>query len=88
MSKIDGKSMVTSLNANVNRSIPLNKIRTKIIKYNGVDRMDQLADKHLGSPKYWWVITKINGLYANFWRLQKGSLLLIPEDVNEVLDYF
>jgi hypothetical protein len=84
---IRNRNAITSVDAHANRPLPSN-IKTRIIKYNGIERLDQLADRYLGSPKYWWVIAKMNGLYANVWRIQTGVNLVIPENVNDVLDYF
>ncbi len=88
ITSVKGRDFITSLNANINRPIPINKIKTKIIKYDGSTRLDQLAHEHLGSSQYWWVIAKINNLYGHFWRIEKGAKLLIPENVNDVLEYF
>lgn len=88
ITKVKGKETITSAAANVNREIPLNEIRTRIIKYNGKDRIDQLAEKYLGDARHWWVICKINNLYGNFWRIAPQANLLIPENVNDILDYF
>jgi len=86
--KVNGKECITSEAAFVNRDIKLNKIKTIVIKYNGVDTLDKISNQYLGSPDYWWVIAKINNLYGNIWRIEPGAKLLIPKDVSEVLGYF
>lgn len=85
---LEHRETITSADANINRKIPWDKIRTKIIQYNGVDRMDQLADKYCGHAQYWWVIALANGLWANCWRLEPGARLVVPENIQDVLDYF
>lgn len=88
VSMVDGKEMITSTSVNINRKIPTDKIKTKIIQTNDVTRLDAIAHKYLGNSRYWWVIAVINGLYGNFWRIERGSKLMIPENINDVLDYF
>ena len=84
---VDNKQMITSGDAYINRPIPIEQIKSVVIKYNG-ERMDQLAYKYLGSAHYWWIICKMNNLYGNFWRINPGTNLIIPTDIDEILSYF
>jgi len=84
---IKGKQMITSSDAYINRPIPIERIQTMVITYDGVSRLDQLAHKYLGDSQYFWVIMKLNNLW-NFWRISPGSKLVIPVNVQDVLDYF
>jgi len=86
--KIKGKDVITSASANINRRIPIDKIKTKTIEYNGIDGIDKIAHKYLGDSRYWWVIAKLNNLYGNVWRIEPGSKLIIPENKDEILDFF
>jgi len=79
--------MITPADADINREIPIEKIKTVIIEYDGHSSLDQMAQKYLGDARYWWVIAKLNNLWG-FWRIAPGSFLMLPDNVDDVLDYF
>ena len=67
-------------------TIDLSLIPHTIIKYKESDRLDQLAERFLGSATYWWAICLMNDLDNPFsYKLLPGFLLKIPNNVAPIL---
>ena len=50
-------------------------------------RLDTLAGKYLGNGRYWYILAYINNLFYP-WNIKKGSIILVPQNVQDILDYF
>jgi len=50
------------------------------------DRLDQLSYKYYGTVKYWWVIAHANKISKGSMTLESGIRLLIPTDVDTILN--
>jgi hypothetical protein len=89
ITNVNGKQMITSLNANINRNIDLSNIKLRVVQIDGSQRLDQIAYTYLGDAKYYWLIMKLNNIW-NFWRIASGAKLIVPEreSLKELLDYF
>jgi len=45
------------------------------------DRIDTLANRYYGDPRYWWVIAVANGMEILPIELNLGDILIIPSPV-------
>jgi nucleoid-associated protein YgaU len=54
-------------------------------KFKDRDRIDQLARRHLGDGKYWWVICLVNGFNTPF-DPNPGDIIRIPRNLSSVLN--
>lgn len=68
-------------------NININAIPHIVVSYSQGDRLDLLADKHLGNGAYWWIIALVNKLSWP-WGIPYGTLLKIPNSVEQILDLF
>ena len=65
----------------------LSVIPHTIIKFKETDRLDQLAERFLGSSTYWWAICLMNDLDNPFsYKLLPGFLLKIPNTIDPILN--
>ena len=65
----------------------LANIPHNIIMWKETDNMPALAEDHLGSSKYWWVICMMNNLVSPFsYDLLPGTLLKIPHEANSIIN--
>ena len=54
-----------------------------IIELNDSQRIDAIAEEHLGDGQYWWVICLLNDLVFPFGkRLLPGTILRIPSSID------
>lgn len=49
------------------------------------DKLDVLANKYYGSPRYWWVIAIANNLNDASVYITPGTQLRIPSDLPKIL---
>ena len=67
------------------------EIRSKFVTGRHVwkqgDKFHKLASQYYGDPKLWWVIAWFNKV-PNEGMLKSGKLLLIPQPLTRILDYF
>ena len=65
----------------------LDHIPYNVIMWKETDRVDALAEDHLGSASYWWVICLMNNLVNPFsYKLLPGTLLKIPHEAKNVIN--
>jgi len=66
----------------------LENVRTFEHTFSQGERLDHLAELHLGDGAYWWVIALVNSIDYPFASggLVPGRKLRIPLDVRDVLD--
>ena len=65
----------------------LANIPHNVIMWKETDRMDIIAEDHLGSSRYWWVICMMNDLGNPFsYDLLPGTLLKIPHEANAIIN--
>ena len=65
----------------------LANIPHNVVMWKESDRMDALAEDHLGSSSYWWVICMMNNLMNPFsYDLLPGTLLKIPHEANSIIN--
>lgn len=62
----------------------LDEIAVIKIRVSKFDRLDQLASKHLGDGKYWWIIALMNNIDWAY-DIEDGQILKIPVNVEDVL---
>lgn len=44
------------------------------------DRLDSIATKYYGDPRYWWILSLVNELGAGTITIEPGTQLRIPPD--------
>ena len=65
----------------------LSHVQHNVIMWKETDRMDILAEDHLGSASYWWVICLMNDLVNPFsYKLLPGTLLKIPHEAKTIVN--
>ena len=65
----------------------LSHVPHSVIMWKETDRMDALAEGHLGNASYWWVICLMNDLVNPFsYKLLPGTLLKIPHEARAILN--
>lgn len=62
----------------------LDAIPTIQVRASRFERLDILADRHLGDGTYWWVIALMNDIEWIF-GFDEGQVLKIPVDIQDVL---
>lgn len=53
---------------------------------DSTDRLDQLSYKYYGTVKYWWIIAHANKISKGSMALDSGLRLVIPTDVDSILN--
>lgn len=64
------------------RSLPkIDPIEEKTIRHTWMegDRLDILAARYYGNPKYWWFILDANPRYFEESEIKNGDVLVIPD---------
>lgn len=76
-----GKEVYTSMSF---PDIPVSE-QDVYITTNSMDRLDMLAYKYYGNPRYWWVIAMVNNLSNGSLAVEGGIQLRIPYSAEVVV---
>ena len=60
------------------RNWPTYSTRFFLYEWNTTDRLDNISNKFLGNPDYWWKIMDINPEIADPFSISPGTQIRIP----------
>jgi len=81
----DGKKILSMHDSY--KKIDVTSIKLVPVKVDESSRLDIIAHKYLGDGRLWWVIAYVNNIFWS-WNIKRGSILLVPENPDDILDYF
>jgi len=78
-----GKLQSAKAVVRIRKAIELGLIRTRIVVLKESQRLDHLAQEHLGNSHLWWVLAATSDIG---WGLQlpPGTVINVPIDINSI----